>query len=134
MWFHYTLPVAAGQTEADPAEKILRLTYGVITWISIPWDPGPNYMVKVRLFYHGHQIFPTNPDEAACGAGSVEGGKEHLELFQPPFELKAKGYAPDTVHGHDIIILINVLPEIIAEPWKAQLGLLPRRIEWPIIT
>lgn len=132
MWFHYTLPVPAGKPESDPVEKELNLTYGVIKWISIPWLSGPNSLVFVRIYRFEHQIFPINSDEAACGDSFVEGGQEHLEMFEPPFVLLARGYAPDTKHDHKVTILINVLPEIVAEPWKAQFMLQPRRIEWPI--
>ena len=131
MWFHYTLEVPAGTPEAEPVEKILLLTYGVISWIGIPWLAGPNSMVKVRLYRSEHQIFPLNSDEPACGDSFVEGGIEHYELFETPFALIARGYSPDCVHAHDVTILINVLPEIVAEPWKVLLGLMPRRIPWP---
>lgn len=131
MWFHYTLTVPAGTPESAPEEKEISLTYGVIKYIAIPWDASCNRLVKVRIYRLEHQIFPINSDEPACGSGFVEGGEEHYEMFEPPHVLKAKGYAPDTTYDHEVTILINVLPEIVAEPWKAQLGLLPRRIEWP---
>ena len=132
MWFHYTLTVKAGTLESAPAKKELNLTYGVIKWISIPWDIATNRMVFVRLYRFEHQIFPINSDEPACGAGFVEGGEEHLEMFEPPFVLLARGYAPETKHAHKVTILINALPELVAEPWKALYAIQPRRVEWPI--
>lgn len=131
MWFHYTLEIPAGTLESAPVEKPLKLTHGVVAWLGIPWQNGPNSLVKVRILHSRHQIFPINLDEPACGDGFIEGGKEHLELFEPPFALTAVGYSPECTHDHDVTILINVLPEIVAEPWKAQLGLMPRRIPWP---
>lgn len=120
MWFHYTLTVPAGRAEADPVEKELGLTYGVIKHISIPWDMATNNLVKVRIYRFEHQIFPINSDEPACGKGFVEGGDEHLELLEFPYVLKARGYAPGTTYDHDVTILINVLPLLVAEPWRAQ--------------
>ena len=131
MWFHYTLEIPAGTPENAPEEKELNLTYGVIKWISIPWLAGPNSLVKVRILRFRHQIFPINSDEPACGDSFVEGGEEHLELYEPPFTLLAKGYSPDCTHDHDVTILINVLPELVAEPWKMYLAGMPRRLPWP---
>ena len=132
MWFHYTLTVPAGTTERSPIEKELNLTYGVIKYIAIPWDMSTNGLFKVRILRFRHQIFPVNADEPACGKGNVEGGEEHIELLEFPFVLKALGYAPDCAFDHDVTILINVLPLEVAEPWRAQIMLQPRRIEWPI--
>jgi len=132
LWFHYTLTVPAGTKEKDAIEKDLNLTYGVIKWIAIPWDASCNRLVKVRIYRFRHQIFPINTDEPACGSGFVEGGEEHYEMFEPPHILQARGYAPDSLYAHEVTILINVLPELVAEPWKAQFMMQPRRIEWPI--
>lgn len=130
MWFHYTLTVPAGTKEEDAVEKELNLTYGVIKYIAIPWDMAANYLVKVRIFHRRHQIFPINADEPACGAGFVEGGEEHLELLEPPFTLTALGYAPDTTYDHDVTILINILPLLVAEPWLAQGIVKSVEVEW----
>lgn len=117
MWYHYTLTVPAGRTESDPVEQWLKLTYGVITHISIGFPTGCKQLVKVRLCYQEHQIFPANPDEPACWNGGIEGGDEHFKLDSPPYMLKAIGYAPSAVKDHDITIFINVLPVEVAEPW-----------------
>lgn len=130
MWFHYTLEIPAGTPEKDAIEKELNLTYGIIKYIAIPWDPSVNRLVKVRIYRFRHQIFPINPDEPACGSGFVEGGEEHLEFFEPPHVLLARGYAPVATYDHDITILINVLPVLAAEPWRAQAMMMPRRVEW----
>lgn len=120
MWYHYTLTVPAGTEESAPVEKELNLTYGIIKYIAIPWDRATNGLVKVRILRFRHQIFPANTDEPACGAGSIEGGEEHIPLLEFPFVLTALGYAPDTQYDHDVTILINVLPIFVAEPWRAQ--------------
>jgi len=132
MWFHYTLDVPAGTLESSPVEKTLKLTHGVISWLGIPWQTGPNSLVYVRILRYRHQIFPMNLNEAARGDGNIEGGKEYLELFEPPYTLIASGYSPECTHDHAVTILINVLPRKIADPLSLQLELQPRRIEWPI--
>lgn len=134
MWYHYTLPVTAGTKENAPETKILKLTKGVITFLAIPHDVGANYNVKTRLYYHEHQIFPANPDEAACGCDFVEGGIEHLELDSAPYELKAKGYAPDAVEDHDVTILISVVPKEVAEPWQYIFLAQPKKVKWEDLT
>ena len=126
MWHHFTLTVPADTPESAPVEKELNLTYGVIKYLAIPWDASTNWNVKARIYRFEHQIFPNNLDEPACGCNFVEGGEEHYELFEPPFILLARGYAPDTTYDHDITILINVLPLEVAEPWRAQIGVLDR--------
>lgn len=132
MWFHYTITVPAGTLESAPVEKTLKLTHGIVSWLGIPWQHGPNSLVYVRILRFRHQIFPMNLDEAACGDGFIEGGKEYLELTEPPYTLVASAYSPECTHDHDVTILINVLPRKIVDPLNMQLELQPRRIPWPI--
>jgi len=131
MWFHYTLEVPAGTPVDTPVEKTLKLTHGVITWLCIPWQSGPNSLVYVRILRYRHQIFPMNLDEAARGDNYIEGGKEYYELFEPPYTLIASAYSPECTHDHDVTIMINVLPREIADPLSLHLALQQRRIEWP---
>jgi hypothetical protein len=130
VWHHFTLIVPAGTKEDEPVEKELNLTYGVIKHIGIPWDMAANRLVKVRLLRFRHQIFPINTDEPACGSGNIEGGEEHLELLEFPFVLTALGYAPDTSYDHEVTILINVLPLLVAEPWRAQPVIQSVEVPW----
>jgi hypothetical protein len=120
MWHHYTLTVPADTAEADPAEKTMVVTAGVVKYIGVVWPRGVKAMVGVRIYRWEHQIFPNNPDEAARGDGAVEGGEVHLPLTEPPFILKARGDSPGTTYDHDIPILINILPVEAAEPWRAE--------------
>lgn len=126
MWHHFTLTVPADTAEAEPAELEMEVTAGVIKYIGVVHPRGVKAMVGTRIFYHEHQIFPNNPEEAARGDGAVEGGEVHLALTEPPFILIARGDSPGTSYSHDIPILINILPFEAAEPWKAQSPLLTR--------
>ncbi|GAH49082.1 unnamed protein product [marine sediment metagenome] len=64
----------------------------------------------------------------------MEGGIEHLELDSAPYELKAKGYAPDAVQDHDVTILISVVPKEVAEPWQYIFLAQPKKVEWEDLT
>jgi len=132
LWYHYPLVIPAGTPESAPVVKELFLTYGIVVWLGIPWLPGPNSLVKVRIYRLEHQIFPLNPDEPACGDSFLEGGIEHLGIYEPPFNLVARGYSPDCTHDHTVTILVNVLPELVAEPWRWQFLAQPQRVIWPI--
>ena len=119
MWYHRTLTVPAGTAENSPVRAELKLTHGVIIYIGVGFPTGCKQLVKVRIYHEEHQIFPSNPDEAACWNGAVEGGVYHQRLTGEPYHLVIRAYAPLATAAHSITIFVNEVPVEVAEPWAA---------------
>lgn len=129
MWYHFSVPIPAGTTEASPVEQELKLTHGVVKYLAIGFPTGCKQRVKARVYHLEHQIFPANPDEPASWNGGIEGGEEHYKLEEAPYVLTVRAYAPKATSDHTITVFVLLLPVEVAEPWtepQKQLGLLQR--------
>lgn len=136
MLFEWQIDVASNTTKAIPVEQDLLLAHGIITWVSIFFPPGCHQMVKCAIFHREHQIFPSRSDEVIAGNASPVEWTEYYEMYQPPYDLKARLWSPNTVYAHTITVRIAVLPRkaIIAlalvDSIKGLFGLfMPRRIK-----
>jgi hypothetical protein len=126
VWYHFSVTVPAGTTEASPVEQDLKLTHGVIKHLAIGFPTGCKQLVKARLYHQEHQIFPANPDEPASWNGGMEGGEEHYKLEEAPYALTVRAYAPTATAAHTITVFVLLLPVEVAEPWREQISLLDR--------
>lgn len=129
MVFEYTLTVAAGKTEAEPATLDMPIAAGVIHRIEVDGHPGCNGMVYVTINRALHQVFPTNPDGQFRPRGFPKAGTVYEELLQPPFELTAKGWSPDCTYPHDITISLWILPKERLEAERGLIGGLKRMLK-----
>lgn len=118
MWYHFSVAVPAGTTEASPVELDLKITHGVIKYLAVGFPTGCKQKVKARLYALEHQIFPANPDEPASWNGGIEGGEEHYKLEEAPYALTVRAYAPEATAAHTITVFVLVLPVEVAEPWR----------------
>jgi len=109
MIFNYPLTVPANTQPETPAEKTLRLTYGILHQIDIESSHACVGMVYGRIMDALHQVFPTNPDEQFKLTGAPITGKVFHWLPWEPFELQLQGWSPGTNYDHDIIVRLWVL-------------------------
>jgi hypothetical protein len=126
MWYHVSLSVPAGTTEADPVQAEIKLTHGVIKYLGIGFPVGCKQRVKARIYHQEHQIFPANPDEPASWNGGIEGGEEHYKLEEAPYVLTVRAYAPTATAAHTITVFVLLLPVEVAEPWTEQQSVLDK--------
>ena len=126
MWYHFSVAVPAGTTEASPVEQDLKITHGVIKYLGIGFPAGCKQLVKARIYDLEHQIFPANPDEPAAWNGGIEGGEEHYKLEEAPYVLTVRAYAPTATAAHTITVFVLLLPVEVAEPWTEQQSVLGR--------
>lgn len=115
MWYHFSVTVPAGTTEASPVEQEFKLTHGVIKFLGIGFPAGCKQTVKARIYDLEHQIFPANPDEAAAWDGDVEGALEHYELEEAPYTLTVRAYSPEATQTHTVTVFVLLLPVEVAE-------------------
>ena len=109
MFYDFSITVPANTPESAPVEQILPLTAGVIQRVSIQFPTGTYALVHVCLFYHEHQVWPTNPDGSFNADGYPLEWDESFPLDVEPFELKAKLWNDADTYDYDINIRFSVL-------------------------
>lgn len=133
MFYSFAITVKHGKTEADPEVQELKLTHGVIHLVEVRFRRGTDFRVGARIYHSEHQLFPTNPDEDLREDGRALTFREHYRLFEAPYTLKVKTYAPTANYDHTIYIRIGVLTEEVLTPLarfvKAIRGILPVRVK-----
>lgn len=135
MLFTFDIDVTANTSKSDPKEEPLLLAPGIITWVSVTCPPGCHNMVKCIILHHEHQIFPSRDDEVLSGNAFPIEWTEYYEMYQAPYDLKARLWSPNTTYKHTVTIRIAVLPRralappSITEAIKGAFGMiLPKRI------
>lgn len=122
MWYIFNVVVPAGTTEAVPKEETFHLTYGVLKYLGIGAAPGCNGLVEAHIYYHEHQIFPMNREDGCRWSGAIVGGEIHEYLVVDPLQLKGRFWSPLCTYNHTLMVVCNVLPLNIAEPWRYTMG------------
>lgn len=135
MLFKANITIPAGQTEASPKVQLLKIAHGIITWVSVLFPPGCHNLVHCVILHHEHQIAPSTENMSLSGDSFPIEWNEYYESYQPPYELKIKGWAPDATHNHTATIRVAVLPRkailalAIVDAIKGLFGTLsPKRI------
>lgn len=110
MLFTATVSVSANTTEKNASDTTLRIAHGIITWVSVAWRPGAEYLGHIAIYHHEHRIFPSTEGMSITGdKDPVEWG-EYYESYQPPYELKLKCWNDDDTFDHDVTVRIAILP------------------------
>ena len=128
-----TLPITA--TKANPTEVILKIANGIITKIMVRPRPGHAALAHLIILHHEHQIAPSTENMDFAGDTFPIDWEEYYESYQPPYELKLKGWNDDDTYPHTFTVYVAVLPRrailvyAIADAIKGAFGMLsPRRI------
>jgi hypothetical protein len=116
MFYSYAITVTNSTTEASPKVTTAKVTHGVVTRVSFRPRPGHSGLCHAKVFYHEHQLFPTDREEDLHGDTFPIEWDEYEELFTPPFELVVKAWNEDTAYSHTFDISFAILPEKIVAP------------------
>ncbi|MBA7577681.1 hypothetical protein ES708_19534 [subsurface metagenome] len=116
-------------------EVPMRLAPGIITWVSVLFPPGCHGMVKCQIFHHEHQIFPSRDVMSLSGDGVPIEWSEYYEMYEAPYDLKARLWGENCTYDHTVSIRIAVLPrkaivaQAVVDAIKGAFGMLsPKRI------
>jgi hypothetical protein len=116
MRFADYLTVPAGTTFNNPATKIVRLSYGIITEIEITFPAGCAGLVHLAIDHYEHQAFPTNPDRDFIGDDHTTTLSDSYPVTEAPYSVKLRGWAPTTTLSHNVYVELSVLPP----PFEAE--------------
>uniref|UniRef100_A0A6M3XY73 Uncharacterized protein n=1 Tax=viral metagenome TaxID=1070528 RepID=A0A6M3XY73_9ZZZZ len=135
MLFEQSITITAGKTKADPQVEILKIAHGIITKIMVRPRPGHHGLAHCVILHHEHQIAPSTEGMDFAGDTFPIDWEEYYECYQPPYELKIKGWNDDDTYSHTFDIFVAILPRkaivapSVADTIKEILGMLsPKRI------
>jgi len=129
MFYDFEILVPIDTKETDPVEETLKLTKGVLHQVEVRFKYGPNFMVGVRIYHEGHQLYPTNPDSDFRDDGRAIVFADHFPLDIAPYSLKVRAYSPDTAYPHTIYIRIGVLAEEEISPLGGLAGAIQKFLQ-----
>ena len=135
MLFEASITIPSGQTKADPTIELLKIAHGIITKIMVRPRPGHHALAHLVILHHEHQIAPSTEGMDLAGDTFPIDWEEYYESYQPPYELKLKGWNDDDTYPHTFTVYVAVLPRkaivvyAIADAIKGLFGLIsPKRI------
>lgn len=135
MLFEASITIPASTTSTSPTTVMLRIAHGIITKIMVRPRPGHAALAHCVILHHEHQIAPSTENMDFAGDTFPIDWEEYYENYQPPYELKIKGWNDDDTYPHTFDIFVAVLPRkavlalALVDAIKGLFGFLsPRRI------
>ena len=135
MLFQGTITIPKNTTQANAKVVTFGIAHGIITKIMVRPRPGHGATVELVILHHEHQIAPSTEGMSLHGDAHPIDWEEYYESYQPPYELKLKGWANGSTKPHTFDVFVAVLPRravlalAIVDAIKSLFGMLsPRRI------
>lgn len=110
MLFETSITIPANTASTDPTVVILKIAHGIITKIMVRPRPGHAALAHCIILHHEHQIAPSTENMDFAGDTFPIDWEEYYESYQPPYELKIKGWNEDDTYQHTFDIFVAVLP------------------------
>ena len=135
MLFESSITIPKNTTSSAATGVVMLIAHGIITKIMVRPRPGHAALAHCVILHHEHQIAPSTENMDFAGDTFPIDWEEYYESYQPPYELKIKGWNDDDTYEHTFDIFVAILPrKALAAPSlvdavKGILGMLsPRRI------
>jgi len=135
MLFEASITIPKNTTQADPTEATLKIAHGIITKIMVRPRPGHTALAHCVILHHEHQIAPSTEMMELHGDTFPIDWEEYYESYQPPYELKIKGWNDDDTYPHTFDVYVAILPRkailalAVVDAIKGVFGMLsPKRI------
>lgn len=110
MLFQASITIPANTDSSVPITETLTIAHGIISKIMVRPRPGHAGLAHLVLLHHEHQIAPSSPDMDLYGDSSPIDWEEYYECYQPPYELKLRGWNDDDSYQHTFDVFVAVLP------------------------
>lgn len=135
MLFQASITIPKNTTSTSPTTETLKIAHGIITKIMVRPRPGHHALAHLVILHHEHQIAPSTENMDLHGDQPPIDWEEYYESYQPPYELKLKGWNEDDTWPHTFDVYAAILPRKaiiayqIADAIRGILGMLsPKRI------
>lgn len=109
MFYDFVVTVPHLRPESAPVEEVCQVTAGVIQRVSIQFPRGTYALVHIKVLYHEHQAWPTNPGGSFNGDGYPLEFDESYPLDSAPYELKVVGWSLADTWDYDINVRFSIL-------------------------
>ena len=110
MLFKASITIPANTASTAPTVETLPIAHGIITKFMVRPRPGHAALAHLVILHHEHQIAPSTPDMDLSGDTFPIDWEEYYESYQPPYELKLKGWNDDDTYPHTFDVFVAVLP------------------------
>lgn len=110
MLFEASITIPKNTLEASSTIVMLPIAHGIITKIMVRPRPGHAALAHCVILHHEHQIAPSAGSMELHGDTAPIDWEEYYECYQPPYELKLKGWNEDDTYPHTFDIFVAVLP------------------------
>jgi len=135
MLFETSITIPKDMAETDPVVETLKIAHGIVTKIMVRPRAGHHALAHLVILHHEHQIAPSTEKMDIHGDKFPIDWEEYYESYQPPYELKIKGWNEDDTYQHSFDIFVVVLPRkaivtyAIVDAIKGMFSMLsPKRI------
>ena len=116
MQYRGAITVPAGTPSSDPELLPVSICYGALKRYSIYFPPGNGGTVHVQVWYRGRQILPTSIGSTFRGDDLLIDLPDNYPLYDSPFELEVRAWAPDATYDHTVYLLFYVESPQISIP------------------
>ena len=110
MLFETSITIPKSTASTAPTTVMLKVAHGIITKIMVRPRPGHAALAHCVILHHEHQIAPSTEGMDFAGDTFPIDWEEYYECYQPPYELKVKGWNEDDKYEHTFDIFVAILP------------------------
>jgi len=135
MLFQASITIPKNTTSNNPVVETLKIAHGIVTKFMVRPRPGHAALAHLVILHHEHQIAPSTENMDLHGDAFPVDWEEYYESYQPPYELKLKGWNEDDTYEHTFDVMVAILPRkaivalAIVDAIKNMFGLLsPKRL------
>jgi len=110
MIFQASVTIPKSKTKDAPTVVMLGIAHGIISKIMVRPRPGHSGLAHCVILHHEHQIAPSTENMEFHGDTFPIDWEEYYEVYQPPYQLKIKGWNEDDTYEHTFDIFVAILP------------------------
>ena len=110
MLFEASITIPKNTLETNPTITTFGIAKGIITKIIVAPRPGHHAVAHCIILHHEHQIAPSTDGMDFSGDEHDIPWEEYYESYQPPYELKIKGWNSSTKYPHTFDVFVAILP------------------------
>ncbi len=110
MLFETSITIPKSTLSTAPTTVMLKIAHGIISEFMVRPRPGHAALAHLVILHHEHQIAPSTEGMDLSGDTFPIDWEEYYESYQPPYELKLKGWNDDDTYPHTFDVFVAVLP------------------------
>lgn len=110
MLFEASITIPANTAATSPEVVTFKIAHGIIAKFMVRPRPGHAALAHLVILHHEHQIAPSTEGMDLSGDAHAIDWEEYYESYQPPYELKLKGWNDDDTYPHTFDVFVSVLP------------------------